>query len=117
GGFKGRTVAVLGLAFKPNTDDMREAKSLEVIERVLAAGAAVQAYDPIAMDKTKEIFPEENGKIAYCENAYDAAKGADGAIIVTEWNEFKFLNMERIKSAMKGATLFDGRNIYDPVRM
>lgn len=113
GSFEGKTIAVLGLAFKPNTDDLREAKALEMIERLLASGAKVRTYDPIAMDKAKEIFP----KITYCENAIDAAKEADAALIVTEWNEFKFLNMEKLKQVMRGNVLFDGRNVYDPDRM
>ncbi len=113
GTFDGKRIGVLGLAFKPNTDDMRDAKSLEIIARLLASGAEVQAYDPIAIEKTREIFPQ----ITYSKNAYDAACGVDALIIVTEWNEFKFLNMERLKEAMQGNVLFDGRNIYDPVRM
>jgi len=113
GNFDGKTVGILGLAFKPNTDDLRDAKSLEIIARLLASGAAVRAYDPIAMDKTREIFPQ----ITYAKNAYDAACGADAVVVVTEWNEFKFLNMERLKEAMEGSALFDGRNIYDPLRM
>jgi len=113
GGFEGRTVAVLGLAFKPNTDDLREAKSLEIIARLLASDATVRAYDPIAMDRAREIFPQ----IVYGENAYETARGADAVVVVTEWNEFKLLNMERLKEAMKGPYLFDGRNIYDPMRM
>ena len=113
GSFEGKTVAVLGIAFKPNTDDLREAKSLEIISRLLASGATIRAYDPIAMDKCREVFPQ----IAYCENAVDAAKDADAAVIVTEWNEFKFLNMERLKGVMRGDVLFDGRNVYDPDRM
>lgn len=112
-GFQGRCIGVLGLAFKPNTDDLREAKSVEVIARLLSSGATVRAYDPIAMEKTREIFPH----IHYAENAYDAAEGADGLVVVTEWNEFRFLNMERLKSVMRGVTIFDGRNIYDPLRM
>ncbi len=113
GGFKGKTVGVLGLAFKPNTDDMRDAKSVEVIARLLEAGADVRAYDPIAIDRTKAIFPQ----ITYGETAYEAAQGADGIVVVTEWNEFKFLNLDRLKETMKGTIVFDGRNIYDPVRM
>jgi UDPglucose 6-dehydrogenase len=113
GTFQGKTVGVLGLAFKPNTDDLRDAKALEIIDRLLEAGATIRAYDPIAMDKTREIFPQ----ITYAKNAYDAACGADAVIVVTEWNEFKFLNMERLKEAMEGSVLFDGRNIYDPIRM
>jgi UDPglucose 6-dehydrogenase len=113
GSLEGKTVGILGLAFKPNTDDMREAKSVEIIGRLLASGATVRAYDPIAIDKTKEIFPH----ITYCENAYETANDADAVVLVTEWNEFKFLNMERLKEAMRGSVLFDGRNVYDPVRM
>jgi UDPglucose 6-dehydrogenase len=116
GSFDGKTVAVLGLAFKPNTDDMREAKSLEIIARLQSSGATVRAYDPIAMDKTRELFPEDK-TLLYAKNAYDACDSADAVIIVTEWNEFKFLNMERLKEKMKGHILFDGRNVYDPLRM
>ena len=113
GSFEGKTVGVLGLAFKPNTDDMRDAKSVEIITTLLAEGAQVKTYDPIAMDNTKRIFPQ----ICYAHNAYDAAEDADLLIIVTEWNEFKLLNMERIKTLMKTPVLFDGRNIYDPVKL
>jgi UDPglucose 6-dehydrogenase len=113
GGFDGKQIAVLGLAFKPNTDDMRDAKSLEVISRLLASGATVKAYDPIAMEKTKEIFPQ----IEYAENAYAAAADADAVFVVTEWNEFKLLNLDRLRDSMRGAFMFDGRNIYDPLRM
>lgn len=113
GGFEGKTVAVLGIAFKPNTDDLRDAKSLEIISHLLASGATVRAYDPIAMEKAKEIFPQ----IAYGENAYDAVDGADAAIIVTEWNEFRYLNLDRMKAAMKRPLVFDGRNLLDPVRL
>ena len=112
-GFEGKTIAVLGLAFKPNTDDLREAKSIDIVARLLQAGAAVRAYDPIAMDKARDIFPQ----IYYGENAYDAAAGADAVIVVTEWNEFKLLNLERLKQSAKGDILFDGRNVYDPARM
>jgi len=113
GGLEGKVVAVLGLAFKPNTDDLREAKSLEIIGRLLAGNAKVRAYDPIAMEKAREVAPA----VCYCENAYDAAAGADALVLVTEWNEFKFLNLPRVLSAMRGKLLFDGRNLYDPVRM
>jgi UDPglucose 6-dehydrogenase len=113
GGFAGRAVGVLGLAFKPNTDDMRDAKSVEIIARLLAEGAQVRVYDPIAMENTRQIFPQ----IEYACNAYAAAEGAELLVIVTEWNEFKQLNMERVKASMKTPLLFDGRNIYDPVKM
>ncbi len=110
---KDHTVAILGLAFKPNTDDLREARSLEIISKLLSSGVRIKTYDPIAMDKAKEIFPQ----IYFAENPYDAAENADAVVVVTEWNEFKLLNLERLKNAMSGNILFDGRNIYDPVRM
>lgn len=113
GNGKEHTVAILGLAFKPNTDDLREARSLEIISKLLSAGVRIKTYDPIAMEKSKEIFPQ----IYYAENPYDAAENADAVVVVTEWNEFKLLNMERLKNAMCGNILFDGRNIYDPLRM
>lgn len=116
GSFDGKTVAVLGLAFKPNTDDMREAKSLEIIARLIASGAKVRAYDPIAIEKTGEILPASD-ELVYCENAYVTVQDVDAVIIVTEWNEFKQLNMERLKTAMRGNVLYDGRNIYDPLKM
>jgi len=113
GSFKDKTVGVLGLAFKPNTDDMRDAKSVEIIGALLADGAHVKTYDPIAMENTRKIFPD----ICYTHNAYEAAEDADILVIVTEWNEFKLLNMERIRTLMKSPVLFDGRNIYDPVKL
>jgi UDPglucose 6-dehydrogenase len=113
GSFEGKTIGILGLAFKPNTDDMRDAKSVEIIARLLAEGATVKAYDPIAIEVCQKIFPQ----ICYTKNAYEAADETDALVIVTEWNEFKQLNMERIKASMTTPLLFDGRNIYDPVRM
>jgi len=110
---QGKTVGVLGLAFKPNTDDMREAKSLDVIADLLASGATVKAYDPIAIENTKQVFPQ----ITYCANAYEVATGADALVIVTEWNEFKVLNFERLASLMARALILDGRNLYDPERL
>ena len=113
GGLKGRKIALLGLAFKPNTDDMRDAKSIDVIGKLLAEGAIIQAYDPIAMDNCRRIFPQ----IAYCENPYEAAAGASAILLVTEWNEFRFLNFDRIKEVVERPVIFDGRNMYDPQRM
>jgi UDPglucose 6-dehydrogenase len=113
GTLEGKTVAVLGLAFKPNTDDLRDAKSLEIIANLLAENAVVRAYDPIAMANTRKIFPG----IGYCENPYEAVKGADTLVIVTEWNEFKFIDLLRVKETMAQPIIFDGRNIYDPERM
>ncbi|MDQ2686328.1 MAG: UDP-glucose/GDP-mannose dehydrogenase family protein, partial [Armatimonadota bacterium] len=110
---KGMTVGVLGLAFKPNTDDMREAKSLDVIADLLAAGATVKAYDPIAIENTRQVFPH----ITYGANAYEVAAGADALVIVTEWNEFKLLNFERLHEIMARPLILDGRNLYDPERL
>ena len=110
---KGKTVGILGLAFKANTDDMREAKSLDVIADLLASGATVKAYDPIAMENTKSVFPQ----ITYGANAYEVATGADALVIVTEWNEFKNLNFERLSALMARPLILDGRNLYDPERL
>ena len=110
---KDKTIGVLGLAFKANTDDMREAKSLDVIADLLQSGATVKAYDPIAIENTKALFPQ----ITYGANAYEVASGCDALIIVTEWNEFKLLNFERIHGMMARPLILDGRNLYDPERM
>lgn len=112
-GFEGKTVGVLGLAFKPNTDDLRDARSLYVIRRLLDSGSEVRAYDPVAVERARAILPN----ITYGRNAYETATGADAVVVVTEWNEFKHLNLERLRQCMKGPVLFDGRNIYDPARM
>ncbi len=108
-----RVVAVLGLAFKAKTDDMREARSVEVIRGLLEAGARVRAYDPAAMANAKTVLPA----VEYCQSSYDAADGADAVAIVTEWNEFKLLNLERLRGLMRRPLVFDGRNIYEPERM
>jgi UDPglucose 6-dehydrogenase len=110
----GRVVAVLGLAFKPNTDDMREARSVEVVERLLELGAAVRAYDPVAMPAARRILP---ATVTYCESPYEAATGADAVALITEWNEFKFLNLERLRAALRRPVVFDGRNLWEPERM
>ena len=109
-----RSIAVLGLAFKANTDDMREAKSLEVITLLLAAGATVRAYDPVAIDNARVLLPPS---VHYGASAYDAAGGADAVALVTEWNEFKFINLERLRGVMRRPVVFDGRNLWEPERM
>ena len=109
-----RTIAVLGLAFKPNTDDMREAKSLEIITELLEAGATVRAYDPVAIDNARKILP---ALVEYTDSPYAAAQGADAVALVTEWNEFKFLDLERLRSVMRSPVIFDGRNMWEPERM
>jgi UDPglucose 6-dehydrogenase len=114
GPLDGRVVAVLGLAFKPNTDDMREAKSVEIVEALLKAGVSVRAYDPVAMPNARRVLPPA---VVYCESPYDAAAGADAVALVTEWNEFKFLNLERLRANMRRPAIFDGRNLWEPERM
>jgi len=114
GGLDDKTIAVLGLAFKPNTDDMREAKSLEVVRLLHAAGAQVRAYDPVAMANAKALMPAE---VVFCESAYEAAAGADGVALLTEWNEFKYLNLDRLRGLLRHRLIFDARNLYEPERM
>jgi UDPglucose 6-dehydrogenase len=110
----GKIIAVLGVAFKPNTDDMREAKSIEVVTDLLRLGATVRVYDPVALDNAREAFPPS---VIYCASSYDAAAGADAIALVTEWNEFKFLNLDRVRKVMRRPVIFDGRNVWEPERM
>jgi UDPglucose 6-dehydrogenase len=114
GELAGRTIAVWGLAFKPRTDDMREAPSIPIIERLLARGAKVKAYDPAATPVARRIF---DGRIALCDKSYEALAGADALAIVTEWNEFREPDFARMRSLMKAPVVFDGRNIYSPEHM
>src|SRR5215510_11698942 len=108
------TIAVLGLAFKPNTDDIREAKSLEVIHLLHEAGARIRAYDPAAMDNARAILPPS---VTFADSPYAAAEGAHAAVLVTEWNEFRYLNLERLRARLKRPVIFDGRNLWEPERM
>ncbi|MDD3436522.1 MAG: UDP-glucose/GDP-mannose dehydrogenase family protein [Candidatus Gastranaerophilales bacterium] len=111
---KGKTFAVWGLAFKPKTNDMREAPSITIIEALLAHGAKVVAYDPKAMETAKQVF---GNKISYAKNSYDALHNADGLLLLTEWNEFRRPDFDRIKLLMKTPVIIDGRNQYDRVRL
>ena len=111
---KGRTIALWGLAFKPRTDDMREAPAIPIVEGLLARGANVKAYDPAAGPVAKRIFGD---RIALCEKSYDALAGADALAIVTEWNEFREPDFEKMRSLLKAPVVFDGRNIYSPEHM
>jgi UDPglucose 6-dehydrogenase len=108
-----RVIGLLGLAFKPNTDDLREAPSLDIAKVLLAAGAQVRAFDPAAMERTRVLLPD----VEYMADAYDLAAGADAIVIVTEWNEFRHLDMSRVKQLMRRPVIVDGRNIYDPSTM
>lgn len=114
GDLKGKRFGILGLAFKPDTDDMRDAKSVEVINALAAEGAKFICYDPIAVENAKPMLPAD---VEYADNAYAVAKGADAIIIMTEWKEFRGLKLEQIRDVMKRPLIFDGRNIYDLDRM
>jgi UDPglucose 6-dehydrogenase len=110
GSVGGKTVAVLGLTFKPNTDDMRESPSLDIIPALQEGGARIRAYDPAGMEEAKKLLTD----IAWCNDAYDACDGADAVVLVTEWNEFRSLDLERLKQTMKHLAMVDLRNIYSP---
>jgi len=111
---KGKTIALWGLAFKPRTDDMREAPAIVVVERLLAAGATVRAYDPGARETARRIF---DGRVTLAEKSYDALAGADALAIVTEWNEFREPDFSKMQQLMRSPVVFDGRNIYSPEQM
>ena len=113
GDVSGRTVAVLGLAFKPNTDDMRDAPSLDIIPALTAAGAHVKAYDPEAMEEAEKLMPD----ITYCGTVWQAITGADALVIITEWHQFRALDPQRLKDSLAGDIVVDLRNIYDPEDM
>jgi len=110
---RGKTVAVLGLAFKPETDDMRDSPTIPLINGLQKRGAKVRAYDPEAMENARKIFDG----VTYCSDAYETAEGADALVIATEWNEFRALKLERIKKLMRTPLIVDLRNVYDPQRM
>ncbi len=110
---RGKTVGILGLSFKPNTDDIRESSSIAIIQGLLAMGAKVKAFDPAAMEEAKAILPE----VEYGKDAYDVAEGADVLVLVTEWNQFRRLDLQRIKGLLKSPIFIDLRNVYDPDQM
>jgi UDPglucose 6-dehydrogenase len=111
GSLKGKSIALWGLAFKPRTDDMREAPAITIVEKLLAAGARVQAFDPEAMKVAKGLF---GSRITLADKSYDALKGADALAIVTEWNEFREPDFAKMRKLLKNPVVFDGRNIYSP---
>ena len=108
-----KVIGLLGLAFKPNTDDMREAPSVDIAKVLLAAGAEVRAYDPAAMERSRTLLPD----VEYLKDAYQVASGGDALVLVTEWNEFRQLDMARVRQLMRRPVIVDGRNIYDPAVM
>ena len=111
GDANGKTVGVLGMAFKPNTDDIREAPALYLIEKLLAAGASVRAHDPIATDMVRKEYGD---KIVYCSHMYEALHDADALLLATEWNEYKNIDFSMVRKLMKGNKIIDGRNVFDP---
>jgi UDPglucose 6-dehydrogenase len=110
---RGKTIALWGLAFKPNTDDMREAPSRRLLEQLWAAGAKVQAYDPEARAEAQRVYGERVD-LTLCEDAYAALQGADALVVVTEWKAFWSPDFARIHSTLRTPVIFDGRNIYEP---
>ena len=114
GDLKGKTIALWGLSFKPNTDDMREAPSLVIIEKLLEAGCSVQVFDPVAMEEAKHKL---GNSVAYCKHQYEALEGADMLVVVTEWQVFRMPDLKKVASLLKNKVIVDGRNIYDPEEM
>jgi UDPglucose 6-dehydrogenase len=117
GDLAGKKIALWGLAFKPNTDDMREASSRVIMERLWEEGASVQAYDPVATDECRRIYGEDKAELSYYDSAEEALKGADCLVIVTEWQQFRSPNFDIIKTELKDPVVVDGRNLYDPKAM
>jgi UDPglucose 6-dehydrogenase len=113
GDVRGKTVAILGLAFKPETDDMRDSPAIPIIKGLQKQGAIIRAYDPGAIENAKKIFDD----VTYCGDAYETADGADALVIATEWNEFRALKLERVRKLLKQPLIIDLRNVYDPERM
>jgi UDPglucose 6-dehydrogenase len=113
GDLRGTTIGILGLSFKPNTNDIRESSSIVIIQGLLDMGAKVKAFDPAAMEEAKAVFPD----IEYGKDAYDVAKGVDALVLTTEWNQFRRLDLQRIKGLLKKPVFIDLRNVYDPDQM
>jgi UDPglucose 6-dehydrogenase len=113
GSLQGKRIGLLGLAFKPNTDDMRDAPSIDISNTLIAAGAQVRGYDPVARKTAAPLMPA----VEICENVYEMADGCDALVVVTEWNEFKQLDLAKVKGLLKSPVIYDGRNIYDPALM
>jgi UDPglucose 6-dehydrogenase len=110
GELHGATIGAWGLAFKPNTDDMREAPAIDILKGLAQKGARVRAYDPVAMANAKALLPE----VEYVDGVYEAAAGADAVLLLTHWNEFKQVDLGRVARSMRRPVLVDGRNLYDP---
>lgn len=114
GNVKGKTFAILGLSFKPDTDDMRAAPSIGIITALINLGATIRAYDPVAIENAKSVLP---GDVMYAKDAYEAVEGADAVVVITEWNEFRQLDLVRLAKGLKERVIFDGRNVYEPSKV
>ncbi len=114
---RGKSVAILGIAFKPLTDDVREAPALKVAQRLFTEGARVRLHDPRAIANARHALPEVEGRLEYCQSPYEAAAGAHAVILVTEWDEYRALDLERLRASMEVPVLIDGRNLYDPAAL
>jgi UDPglucose 6-dehydrogenase len=112
GALKGKTIAILGLAFKQNTDDIRQSPSIGIIQLLLKEGAQIKCFDPLAMDNTKKILPH----LTYCQDEYETAKASDALVIATEWNQFRNLDLLKIKKLLKNPIMLDLRNLYNPAK-
>ncbi len=113
GGLRGKTIGILGLSFKPNTNDIRESSAIAIIKDLLAMGAKVKAFDPVAIEEAKAVLPE----VEYKKDAYDVAQGADALVLATEWNQFRRLDLQRLKTLLKTPIFIDLRNVYEPDQM
>jgi UDPglucose 6-dehydrogenase len=113
GNFKGKRLGILGLTFKPNTDDIRESPAIKIVKSLVDKGVSIAAFDPAGMEAAKQVLK----KVVFVKDVYDAVKDADGLVLITEWNEFRFLDWDRVKALLRSPTVVDLRNIYDPVRM
>jgi len=113
GSLRGKTLGIWGLSFKPNTDDLRDAPSLTILPALIAGGAKLRAYDPVAMGKARKVFK----KVSFCKNPYEAAQGADAVLLLTDWNEFKQIDFQKLKAVVRQTILVDGRNMYESQEM
>jgi UDPglucose 6-dehydrogenase len=114
---RGKTLGILGLAFKPNTDDIREAPSLRIISALLKEGAALRVHDPRAIPAVKAAFPSGEGEITFCDSPYDAARGTEALLLLTEWGDYRSLDLARLRDSMQDPVIIDGRNFFDPLEM
>jgi UDPglucose 6-dehydrogenase len=113
GSVNGKRIGILGLTFKPDTDDLRESPSLEILQALKEKGAQIQVFDPVGMEPARKMLDG----VQFCADAYEAASGADAVLLLTAWNEFKHLDMDRLRESMRQPVLLDGRNVYDPKEM